>query len=765
MIYLKNISKEYYVGSQVIKALKNINLSFQSSEFVAILGPSGCGKTTLLNILGGLDRYTSGDLIINGKSTSHFHGSDWDAYRNRSVGFVFQNYYLIPHLSVQKNVELALTLAGVSKKERKDRALEALKKVGLSDQAHKRPNQLSGGQMQRVSIARALINNPEIILADEPTGALDSKTSRQIVDLLKDISKERLVVMVTHNEQLANDYATRIIRLFDGEITRDTENPLAEIKETQKGAGEKTSMSLFTALTLSGANLWTKKMRTILTAFAASIGIIGIALILGISSGLSDYIDQAQLDTLANFPLSISQQITLTEEDMTPNTNQWVPFPAEEKVYPYHRTQNYTYINNISLEFEEYINQLDPSLYNVITFRRQFYFYLMTVKNDDYRFVSSYSLRFQELLNNDEYMQNEYQVVSGKYPTNYDEIALVVDRYNRIPTTVLDALGMDYLTEYYSFNDILGREIKFIPNDVRYGKDDDGTFYYRSSSQALYEDERNITLKITGILRMYPETSTSFLSNGIAYPKTLTDKILEINGESEIVKKQLEYGLDRDVFTGEPFKDETTPTGTITAEYKYQNQLIMICGQKSASDILIFPKTFESKNLIKAHLDAYNEGREDKILYSDRSESLSKTIGRVVSTVTLVLVAFSSVSLFVSSIMIGIITYISVIERIKEIGLLRSLGARKKDISRVFIAETMLIGFVAGLLGMVIAYIATFPINQVIEKQTEVANVAQIRPLHAIILIGLSMLLTVIAGFIPSRIASKKDPVVALRTE
>jgi len=765
MIYLKNISKDYYVGNQVIHALKGINLSFQSSEFVAILGPSGCGKTTLLNILGGLDRYTSGDLIINNKSTSHFQDSDWDAYRNRSVGFVFQNYYLIPHLSVQKNVELALTLAGVSKKERKERAKEALKKVGLSDQAHKRPNQLSGGQMQRVSIARALINNPEIILADEPTGALDSKTSRQIVDLLKEISKERLVVMVTHNEQLANEYATRIIRLMDGEILSDTENIGDEAKEIKKGPREKTSMSLLTALTLSGANLWTKKMRTLLTAFAASIGIIGIALVMGISCGLSGYIDQAQLDTLANLPLSISQQITFYDEDMQPNTNQWVPFPDEDKVYPYLRSPNYTHINKISLEFEEYLNQLDPNLYNAITYRRQFYFYLMVQSEEKYRYVSSSTLRFQELLNNDEYMQGEYQVIAGKYPTGYNEIALVVDRYNRIPTTVFAELGLDFLKEYYTFDDLLGLEIKLIPNDVRFVKNADGTYFARNASKAVYEDERNIVLRVTGILRMYPDTATSFLSNGVAYPKALTDEILRVNGESAIVKEQLEYGLTKDVKTGQPFKDETTSTGTITAEYRFQSRLIDIGGQKSASEILIYPKTFESKDQIKLYLDAYNEGREEKILYSDRSETLSKTIGRVVSAVTLVLVAFSGVSLFVSSIMIGIITYISVIERIKEIGLLRSLGARKKDISRVFIAETLLIGFVAGLMGMFLAYIASFPINKIIERETEVANVAQIRPLHAIILIGLSMLLTVIAGFIPSRIAAKKDPVVALRTE
>ena len=449
--------------------------------------------------------------------------------------------------------------------------------------------------------------------------------------------------MVTHNEQLANEYATRIIRLMDGEILSDTENIGDEAKEIKKDRA-KTSMSLLTALTLSGANLWTKKMRTLLTAFAASIGIIGIALVMGISFGLSGYIDQAQLDTLANLPLSISQQITFYDEDMQPNTNQWVPFPDEDKVYPYLRSPNYTHINKISLEFEEYLNQLDPNLYNAITYRRQFYFYLMVQSEEKYRYVSSSTLRFQELLNNDEYMQGEYQVIAGKYPTGYNEIALVVDRYNRIPTTVFAELGLDFLKEYYTFDDLLGLEIKLIPNDVGLPKRRRHLFCPERFQSSIRRRKKHCFAGY-GNPKDVSRYRHEFLSNGVAYPKALTDEILRVNGESAIVKEQLEYGLTKDVITGQPFKDETTSTGTITAEYRFQSRLIDIGGQKSASEILIYPKTFESKDQIKLYLDAYNEGREEKILYSDRSETLSKTIGRVVSAVTLVLVAFSRFAL------------------------------------------------------------------------------------------------------------------------
>lgn len=767
MLTLKNINKNYYVGDLVINALIDVNLSFRKNEFVAILGPSGCGKTTLLNLIGGLDRYTNGDLIINNKSTKNFTDANWDAYRNHSVGFVFQNYNLIPHLSVLKNVELAQTLAGISPAVRKAKATESLIKVGLGDQLYKRPNQLSGGQMQRVSIARALVNDPDIILADEPTGALDSRTSEQIGDILKDISKERLVIVVTHNERIAEKYATRVVKLLDGKVIDDS-NPYVIGKiDTTNIMKEKTSMSLKTALGLSGANLLTKKMRAILTSFAASIGIIGVALVLAISSGFTDYLDEAQSNTLANFPITISPTAFLMDEYLdNQNKVNYKLYPTENKIYSYDRSNaDYTHLNTLSLEYEDYLQGLDESLYNAISFARGVQMHLLAQKEGNYFFLENTRINWKELLNNEAYMQSQYDVLAGTYPKEAFEIALVVDKYNRLPKRLLDDLQLSTDDkEYYEFEDFIGREYKLIFNNQFF--EEDGELFRVASSnnfQAIYQNEASLPLKITSVLRIKKESTTEIIRPGIVYLEDLTTLVLENAKESNIVIKQVEYGIEKSVFSGLPFPG----VDDNTKQLNYRNVLRIIGGEKLATSINIYPKGFDAKEAIKAYLDNYNLGKDksNQIIYTDASELFSKTVGQMVNTVSLVLIAFASISLVVSSIMIGIITYVSVIERTKEIGVLRSLGARKKDISRVFNAETMIIGFVAGALGVLIALLLTIPINKIIEKNTAVAGVAQVRLLHAFILIVVSIVLTLIAGFIPSRIASKKDPVVALRTE
>lgn len=770
MLKLKNVNKDYYVGDLVINALVDVNLSFRKSEFVAILGPSGCGKTTLLNLIGGLDRYTSGDLIINNKSTKKFTDTNWDAYRNHSVGFVFQNYNLISHLSVLKNVELAQTLAGVSPGVRRTKAIEALNKVGLGDQFYKRPNQLSGGQMQRVSIARALVNDPDIILADEPTGALDSKTSAQIGDILKEIAKDRLVIVVTHNEKLAEKYATRVVKLLDGRVIDDSNPYETSDTDTTSTMKQKTSMSLQTALGLSGANLLTKKMRTILTSFAASIGIIGVALVLAISSGFSSYLEDTQSDTLANSPITIEPTAILMDEflDYRNNTT-YELFPKGDKIYSFDRSQNdYLHTNYLTLEYEEYVKAIDPNLYNAISFNRQVKMNLMAKQNDDFFIVKNQTINWKELLNNEEYIKDQYDILEGTYPSKYTEIALVVDRYNRIPKRVLDNLRFDTTEkEYFLFEDFIGMEFKLIFNDDFY-QEEDGKFSEPTFSEyeSIYNNDNAITLTITSVLRIKQTTTADILRSGIVYLEDLTNIVLENANRSAIVQKQLEYGKltpKLNVLT----KQEFVGNNQIEKLAKYHEQLRYLGADTLATSINIYPKGFEEKKAIKKYLEVYNFDKEkkDQIIYTDFYEFFSKTVEQMVNAVSLVLIAFASISLVVSSIMIGIITYVSVIERTKEIGVLRSLGARKKDISRVFNAETMIIGFVAGTLGVFIALILTIPINKIIEKNTQVAGVAQVRIIHALILITVSIVLTLIAGFIPSRIASKKDPVVALRTE
>jgi putative ABC transport system permease protein len=780
MLKLKNIVKHYITSGAKVEALRGINLEFRKNEFVSILGPSGCGKTTMLNIIGGLDRYTSGDLFINGRSTKDFNDQDWDSYRNHSIGFVFQNYNLIPHLNILGNVELALTLSGISIGERRKRAVEALTSVGLADQIHKKPNQLSGGQMQRVAIARALVNNPDILLADEPTGALDTKTSEQIMELLKGIAKDRLVIMVTHNSAIADKYSTRIIKLLDGQVIEDS-NPYTseeqavapKTKKSQKGF-KKTSMSFFTALSLSLRNLATKKTRTFLTSFAGSIGIIGIAIVLALSNGFQTYIDHMQADTLTAYPIQISQSAidftALQNTNVQPDLKQ---FTSEQKVFVnkvFGNMQNLYIKNTITDKYiTEAIETIDPSLYNAISYgvNVNLNIYQETKVNDVTTYASlSSTSSWQEMMNNDSFINSQYDVIKGKMPSDENEIALVVDSYNRITDIQLKNLGLyDLSSDVTSidFDDLIGYKYKLILNDDLYTFN--GTRFVKNSVDAsIYS--KGVTLEIVGILRNKENITFGALTSSVVYTPELTSFVLDNAQKSEIVLWQTkEENRKIDAETGEMFKLNTTNP---TYEAAYESKLRALGGITTPSQINIYPKDFKSKELIKKHLDDYNalqENDADKVYYSDVVEVLIGTINTVIDVISYILIAFTAISLVVSSIMIGIITYISVLERTKEIGILRSIGARKKDISRVFNAETIIIGFISGLIGVVFTLILTIPINIILVRLVDINGLANLKPIHGLMLVIISMTLTLIAGLIPSRIAAKKDPVIALRSE
>lgn len=787
-LQLVDIEKSYQTGNSHLKVLKGVSLEFRESEFVSILGPSGSGKTTLLNIIGGLDQYDSGDLIINNNSTKHFKDRDWDAYRNRSIGFVFQNYNLISHQSILQNVEIAMTLSGVSSGERKERAKQALTEVGLADHIDKNPNQLSGGQMQRVAIARALVNNPDIILADEPTGALDSKTSTQVMDILREISKTRLVVMVTHNEEIANDYSTRIIRFLDGEVQSDS-NPIES--GLTKGVGqpskskkrEKTSMSLFTALSLSFKNLLTKKGRTILTAFAGSIGIIGVALVLALSSGLSDQLDVMQGDTLANFPIMIDtneQVVDFTE--MGPpgtqsDTSDLEEFPEDTTIIAYDYTDAFaTHKNILTDDFLAYVEKMAedlPDEVNNIAYSRGVGVNLLAEGNDGvvkFETMSQEQMmpgfseaamglsHWQEMPSDQDFILELYDFIGegSRLPESETEVAIVVDQYNRLSTTFLEKLALD--EDEYDVTDFIGKTfLKVLPNDVYYSETENGLFTPANPTdyQELYDEADGINLTVTGILRVKEDAATSYFSEGFIYTQALTERIIANAQQSDIAKAQEEAEID--LLTNTPFQ---------TDEMK-EAALIYLGAITRPVGIDIYPTDFQGKDAVKEYLDQYNEDQdeEDQIVYNDLAEMVGDIMTDMINTVTYVLVGFAAISLIVSTIMIGIITYVSVIERTKEIGILRSVGARKKDISRVFNAETMIIGFVSGSLGILISYLLIIPINHLIHHLTEIENVASLNIVAAIILIIGSMMLTLIAGVIPARMAAKKDPVVALRTE
>lgn len=895
MLELNDIKKDYVSGSTTVSALKGINLRFRDCEFVSILGQSGCGKTTMLNIIGGLDKYTSGDLKINGVSTKNYKDRDWDFYRNNSIGFVFQSYNLIPHQTVLSNVELALTLSGVSKAERKKRAIEALEKVGLGEQIHKKPNQMSGGQMQRVAIARALVNNPDILLADEPTGALDTETSIQIMELLKEISKDRLIIMVTHNPELAKDYSTRIVRLLDGVITDDSDpysledmeadiraKEAAKVKISEKkikksGKKQKTSMSFFTALSLSFNNLMTKKTRTILTAFAGSIGIIGIAMILSISNGIQLYIDRVQRDTLSSYPITLQAEaidISSMVSSMTGNSDS-EEHEDKSKIYSndimgdmINTMVKEVKSNNLS-EFKKYIENGSSDIKSYVSDIQYSYdvplnIYMKDTSNGveqlnpstmfdsiygegatstSYAMSSgmgmgmfSNSSVWNQLLGNQQVLDEQYDVLAGHWPEKFNEVVLVADKNNEVDDYTLYSLGLkdpeevrtlfkkmmvgeSYETEKdisYTFDEILDTEFKLVmPTDMYKYNDVTGTWddYSKDDKYMTNVVNNGTDIKVCGIIRPNDDAVSTSLSSGIGYTAKLTEYIIEEVKNSEIAKAQL-ADTSVDVFTGVPFDNDRNTEitmddvnaymATLSPEESAQMQAMTsgmsddqilqlfsaslkarttdatldsnksklgITDLDTPSQIDIYATDFDSKEKVQNIIKDYNklqhdDGKEENVInYTDYVGIMMSSVSTIINAISYVLIAFVAISLIVSSIMIGIITYISVLERTKEIGVLRSIGASKKDVSRIFNAETLIEGFVSGALGIVVTLLLCIPANALIKHLTDISNVAQLPVAGGVILIIISMFLTFIAGLIPAKLAAKKDPVVALRSE
>ncbi|MSC57665.1 ABC transporter ATP-binding protein/permease [Lachnospira eligens] len=895
MLELNDIKKDYVSGSTTVSALKGINLRFRDCEFVSILGQSGCGKTTMLNIIGGLDKYTSGDLKINGVSTKNYKDRDWDFYRNNSIGFVFQSYNLIPHQTVLSNVELALTLSGVSKAERKKRAIEALEKVGLGEQIHKKPNQMSGGQMQRVAIARALVNNPDILLADEPTGALDTETSIQIMELLKEISKDRLIIMVTHNPELAKDYSTRIVRLLDGVITDDSDpysledmeadiraKEAAKVKTSEKkikksGKKQKTSMSFFTALSLSFNNLMTKKTRTILTAFAGSIGIIGIAMILSISNGIQLYIDRVQRDTLSSYPITLQAEaidISSMVSSMTGNSDS-EEHEDKSKIYSndimgdmINTMVKEVKSNNLS-EFKKYIENGSSDIKSYVSDIQYSYdvplnIYMKDTSNGveqlnpSTMFDSIYgegatstssamssgmgmgmfsnSSVWNQLLGNQQVLDEQYDVLAGHWPEKFNEVVLVADKNNEVDDYTLYSLGLkdpeevrtlfkkmmvgeSYETKKdisYTFDEILDTEFKLVmPTDMYKYNDVTGTWddYSKDDKYMTNVVNNGTDIKVCGIIRPNDDAVSTSLSSGIGYTAKLTEYIIEEVKNSEIAKAQL-ADTSVDVFTGVPFDNDRNTEitmddinaymATLSPEESAQMQAMTsgmsddqilqlfsaslkarttdatldsnksklgITDLDTPSQIDIYATDFDSKEKVQNIIKDYNklqqdDGKEENVInYTDYVGIMMSSVSTIINAISYVLIAFVAISLIVSSIMIGIITYISVLERTKEIGVLRSIGASKKDVSRIFNAETLIEGFVSGALGIVVTLLLCIPANALIKHLTDISNVAQLPIAGGVILIIISMFLTFIAGLIPAKLAAKKDPVVALRSE
>ncbi|MEG0776345.1 MAG: ABC transporter ATP-binding protein/permease [Raoultibacter sp.] len=886
MLELKNIQKNYVTGDETVRALKGISLQFRGNEFVAVLGPSGCGKTTLLNIVGGLDQYTSGDLVINGTSTTQYQDKDWDAYRNHSVGFVFQSYNLIPHQTVLSNVELALTLSGVSPDERRARATKALEDVGLGNQLTKKPNQMSGGQMQRVAIARALVNDPDIILADEPTGALDTHTSQQIMEILKKVAADRLVIMVTHNPELAEQYATRTIYLLDGEVQGDshpfdaTETEIAAARDSYAGRIKKTSMSLLTAFSLSLNNLMTKKGRTLLTAFAGSIGIIGIALILSLSSGAQEYIDNTEESTLSNYPLSIqstsvdsstmmstmmgmsgtgepregatsiesnniiSGMISSIANDANKNDMRDIKTWLEtnpDNIDSLTNDIQYDYkttLNIFNADTTDGVHQVNPS-----TVMETIGFSTGGEGSPQSEMMSSMGSSYDvwtQMLDNEELVSREYPVVAGHMPENYDEVVVVLDANGRISDYTLYALGlkddaqlkemMDVALrgekvdtsqpEEYSYDDILGLEFKMVPTTAFYEKQG-GIWEDKSKDEAFMKQAvaKATSVKVVGIVQASDAAGSASTWGYVMYPGTLMTHLIDQVAAAPIVQDQ-KTDAKTDIFTGVPFmtddknasltaqditdymtklpaeqaasmrayREQMKAAGMsddqITATFQKQMRAradnatydgnlkkLGVADPDVPATISIYPIDFEAKSHIDTIIQTHNKamqdsGKEDKVVhYSDIVGTMMSSVTNIINAISYILIAFVGISLVVSSIMIGIITYISVLERTKEIGILRSIGASKKDISHVFNAETFLIGLASGILGVLITVLLNIPVNMIIESITGISGVAALPFAAGVILVVISTVLTLIGGLIPSKMAAKKDPVTALRSE
>ncbi len=767
MLHLKGITKNYVVGEEQIRALRGVDLVFRDNEFVSILGQSGCGKTTLLNIIGGLDRYTTGDLLVDGKSTQRFTSSDWDGYRNSSIGFVFQSYNLIAHLSVLENVAMSLSLSGVSLKEKNERAKKVLEEVGLGQYLKKRPNQLSGGQMQRVAIARALVNNPKILLADEPTGALDSETSVAIMELIKKVSKDRLVIMVTHNPELAKAYSDRIINMFDGKITEDS-NPVVElaVESTAKLETKKTAMSYGTSLRSSFKNLWSKKARTILTSIAGSIGIIGVALVLAMGNGMTEFIDAMQGDQLSGFPIMVQESafvapsVTVDNADMSDmeqmqSEKDKQSFPTTDEFFPQVESGQsmVQHKNIITDEFIAYMNGMDKALYNAISYTSNVGINTV-IKNGETYSKLDIAKYFGELPDSQEFIETQYDILYGSYPTSANQMVLVVDENNNVSGDMLALMGLN-IKDNLTSAQLMGITFNVVPNDAYY-VNNGGLFVENTDYNAVYNNDKSISMQVSGILRIKKDTTTEFLLTGLLYTTALTNKVLDLNKTSAIVEAQ-KADSTKSVFTGLPF----------AIEDQYTAQMARLGGISTPSGMSIYPANYDATEAIKDYIDKYNEGKpsEAQIIYMDLAETITNAMSSIVDTTTMILSAFAGISLVVSSLMIGIITYISVVERTKEIGIMRAIGARKKDISRIFNAEALIIGFSAGLFGVVVSAILCLPISAMLGLLVEGGFKIFMTFGQGLVLVAISTALTFIAGLIPARIASKKDPIIALRTE
>ena len=780
MLQLLHLMKTYKVGDTVTHALNDVTINFRDHEFVAILGPSGSGKTTLLNVIGGLDHYDSGDIIINGKSTKNFTQTDWDAYRNNTVGFIFQSYNLISHLSIIENVELGMTLSGVDSKERHEKAINALKKVGLGKHIYKKPNQLSGGQMQRVAIARAIADDPNILLCDEPTGALDTQTSKDIMKIIKELSKEKLVIMVTHNPELADEYASRIVHFQDGQILSDSNpfTPKKEVKDTFKL--KKTKMSYWNALKLSFTNIMTKKGQTFLTAFASSIGIIGIAIVLALSNGFQRQINETQTKTLAQFPISISQTAT----DISANNSRTDSNSKNIKYNGYLTAaepdnEKNTHKNNITQSYVNYVKKINPKYANNISFVRGTQLNLLSDNNGKIERVQFSNMNtsqnataaaqlesmnsmgintnvFPTTLNtkNGSFLKNNYQLLDGAWPQNKTDVVLVLNNKDEANLNALTNLGLKVKDgQKINLNKLIGKTFKIVDNNNYYQQLPTGNYIPKQPTQAMYNNAKT-TITLSGVIRSKNNSQMALLDNGIAYSDNLTKEIINQNKNSEIVKAQ--ENSSTNIMTNQPLQNGQ------------KDQVIASLGGSSIpTSILIYPTSFDSKDKVLNYLNKWNKGKKEsnKILYTDMSGTFTQLTGGVLSGITTVLVAFAGISLITSMIMIGILTYTSVLERTKEIGILKALGARKRDITRVFDAETFILGAFSGILGIFIAYLLTFPISSVIYNMTDMANVAQLNWTQALILVIISTILTIIGGHLPARMAAKRDAAEALRSE
>lgn len=851
MLQLKNIFKNYYVDNKPLKVLKDINITFPEQQFVTILGPSGCGKTTLLNLIGGLDQYTSGDLIIEGKSTKQFADRDWDAYRNHRVGFIFQSYNLITHLNVLDNVEMSLTLTGMSAKDRVNKAKEALISVGLEPEMYKQTNQLSGGQMQRVAIARALVNDPSIILADEPTGALDSKTSEQVMDIIKEVSKTRLVIMVSHNEHLAEKYSDRIIRMLDGVIESDSAKVTPKIAETTgKEINKYTSMPFSMALKSSFKNILTKKGRSVITSVAGSLGIIGVALVASLSTGFNNYIAKVESDTMASYPIGIfSNSFELGPQNFQPVERE--EFPDEEEVYVYDPSDSAEsslrfYYNRFTPEFLEFIQTLETDgLASSVVVNYPTHMKLLTeYPNNSINVAGSTNFSqvtptssgtFTQLFGEQAFVNEYYDLIGSesRYPTNANEIVLVLDRYNRLSVDDLRRIGFldsgATTIEKFAFNDLLGKKYKLIENNDFYVRDNTKDFTVgdlsstsgtktiekysvinQTSARSIFEDEnKGIELEIVGVLRPRPGTELQILSEGLAFTRELNDLMQGYNKDSDF-SKSIFHNIaidpaalsDPDIMQDpnvaleyirfyDPYYDSANPqkilnqTDFLNLAKNNNAQLSDIDDStqfgaaikqvfeqiySNIESIALFPASAQGRKDIKIAIDNFNKTQDEgfEIIYSDLVSTITNSLATLVNIVSIVLIFFTSISLVVSGVLIGIITYISVIERTKEIGVLRAIGARKKDVGRLFQAETFIIGLFAGLIGVVTAYILTVPINLILNHlfpDQNIGTIANLTPWIAILLIVINVGLTMVSGLLPSSIAARKNPVEALRTE